>query len=436
MTHEQTIETQTALEGKWKGVQREGQLARHQGDRDLAGPQLFASAIEQAHKTMLLAPWLQYSDKPNLEQAHAELQLKHQIAAALDQGFALNDAKHPEFRRLDRHNQFGLVNPDNLYFLASIETPGTYIIHGKRGSAADLQVQLGAGEPGFNENLTSPLPVSELDLAMLKTKPNGEFRIIISETPPEGLGEGENWLRSTKGLRHANSVLIRESLMDWRAETGSIWRIERCDTVGEGKPLPGPETANQQYERAAQYLLGLTKGWVKFVDRLRTNLPANRMSPPRQTEQGLPGQFNAAGHFQLGKTNAFVLTVAESDARYQGIQVGDLWFNALDYRYHQTSLTTKQAYQSDDGNYRFIISRQDPGYENWLDPAGASTVFAFLRWQGLNCATQSLAPPLTESVQFKDLNELLKDEPRFTPAQRAKQLDERHQAALTMPRGF
>ncbi len=436
MTHDQMNETQSGYEGELKNVQSELLKSRHQDDHDFAGPQLLANAIEQAQKTMLLAPWLQYSDRPNVEQAHAELQLKHQIAAALDQGFALNDARHPEFRRLDRHNQFGLVNPDNLYFLATIETPGTYIIHGKRGSAADLQVQVGAGKPGFNEDLTSPLPVSELDLAMLRTKCNSEFRIIISETPPERLEEGDNWLSNTKSVLRANSILIRESLMDWSTETGSTWRIERCDTIGQSKPLPDPESVNQQYERAAEYLTGLTKGWVKFVDRLRTNLPANTMSPPRQTEQGLPGQFNAAGHFQLTRTNAFVITVADSDARYQGIQLGDLWFNALDYRYHQTSLTTKQAYRSEDGNYRFVISRQDPGFENWLDPAGASTVFSFMRWQGLNCAAQNPGAPLTEEVRFRDLKDALKDEPIFTPEQRARQLEERQQAALAMPRGF
>ncbi|MEO0422572.1 MAG: DUF1214 domain-containing protein [Pseudomonadota bacterium] len=436
MTYDQTNEThetQSTYDDHLRVVQSE---ARHQADHDLAGPQLFANAIEQARQTMLLAPWLQYSDRPDLEQAHADLQLKHHIAAALDQGFALNDARHPEFRRLERHNQFGLVNPDNLYFLATIETPGTYIIHGKRGNAADLQIQVGAGEPGFNENLTSPLPVSELDLAMLRTKCNGEFKIIISEAPPEKLAEGENWLSNTKRVLRANSILIRESLMDWSTETGSTWRIERCDTVGQSKPLPSPESVDQQYERAAQYLTGLTRGWVKFVELLRTNLPANVMSPPRQTEQGLPGQFNAAGHFQLTSTNAFVITVPESDARYQGIQLGDLWFSALDYRYHQNSLTTKQAHRSEDGNYRFVISRRDPGVENWLDPAGASTVFSFMRWQGVSCTTQRVGAPLTEEVRFRDLQDVLKNEPVFTPDQRARQLQERHRTALTMPRGF
>lgn len=108
----------------------------------------------------------------------------------------------------------------------------------------------------------------------------------------------------------------------------------------------------------------------------------------------------------------------------------------MDYRYHQISLTTKQAYQSKDGFYRFIISRDDPGYENWLDPAGASTVFSFMRWQGLSDCIEELPAPLTKEVKFADLKEELKCEPRFTKEQRAKQLEARHKAALTMPRGF
>lgn len=165
----------------------------------LVGSHRFARAIEQAQHEMSLAPWLQYSSNPKLERAAAERQLKHQIAAPLDQGFVLHDPYFPEFSRLDKHNQFGLVNPDNLYFLTSIETPGSYVIHGKRGTSADLQIQIGAGEPGYNENLTSPIPVSELDLDGLSTKLNGEFTILISETKPCRLKRGENWLSNTKG---------------------------------------------------------------------------------------------------------------------------------------------------------------------------------------------------------------------------------------------
>ncbi len=403
----------------------------------LTGPQQFALAIKQAEQIMLSAPWLQYSDEPELERAAAEQHLKHNIASALDQGFTLHDPRYPEFTRLDRHNQFGLVNPDNLYFLATIKTPGTYIIHGKRGSSADLQIQVGAGRPGFNEDLTSPIPVSELDSAkMTETDSGEEFSIIISEKKPKNLNKGEYWLSNKRGPLLANSILIRESLMDWNAETGGTWYIEREDAIGTSNSIPTSEVVNKQYERATDYLLGLTKTWVKFVDRLRTNLPANRMSPARETQQGLPGQFNAAGHFQLKPNNAFIIEVDKSNARYQGIQVGDLWFSARDYRRHQNSLTTEQAYQSGDEKYRFIISLRDPGFENWLDPAGATNAFAFMRWQGLDKDEADPCPPVTREVAFRDLKKELKDEPTFSDEQRVRQLAARHKSSLTIPRGF
>ncbi len=402
----------------------------------LSGPKCFSQAIQQAHQIMLQAPWLQYSDEPELEQAAAEQQLKHNIAAALDQGFVLHDPRYPEFCRLDRHNQFGLVNPDNLYFLATIETPGSYVIHGKRGTSADLQIQIGAGNPGFNENLTYPLPVDELEFEKFTTQEDGRFKIFISDKKPVQLNPGENWLCNTKGPLRANSVLIRESLMDWNTETGGTWYIERVDTIGTSNSLPSVDVVDAQYQRAADYLLGLTKGWVKFVDRLRTNLPVNRMSPAKETQQGLPGQFNAAGHFQLTKRDAFIIEVEASDARYQGIQVGDLWFSARDYRRHQNSLTTQQAHKSEDDKYRFVISLEDPGVENWLDPAGATNAFAFMRWQNLPDCAEDPADPITRKVAFRDLKEILKDEPRFTAEQRAQQLAARHTASLTIPRGL
>ncbi|MBY5931751.1 hypothetical protein KUV51_01965 [Tateyamaria omphalii] len=408
------------------------------------GSQRFALAIEQARHTMSMAPWLQYSANPELEQAAAERQLKHQIAAALDQGFVLHDPSFPEFSRLDKHNQFGLVNPDNLYFLASIETPGTYLIHGKRGTSADLQIQVGAGDPGFNEDLTSPIPVSEMDRGDLSVKRNGEFTILISDTEPCDLKTGENWLCNTKstpkGKLCANSILIRESLMDWDTETGGTWRIERLDTVGKPNPLPTPELVDLQYDRAARYLTGSVRGWIKFVEQLRVTLPANHISPTRKTGQGLPGQFNSAGHFQMREDTAILITVDASDARYQGIQLGDLWFNALDFRRRQTSLTTKQAYQSKDGKYRFVISAKDPGFENWLDPAGASTAFVFMRWQGIphRPGEEPKAPnnPEREILTFDQLGERLKCEPDFTPEQRQAQLAARHASAMKIPRGF
>jgi len=157
-------------------------------EQPLDGALILTRAIEEARNIMLSAPWLLYSRNPLTEKAAAERQLKHQISAALDQGFILHDPYHPEFRSLNQHNQFGLFNPDNRYHIASIATPGTYVIRGKRGTSADLQLQVGAGNPGFDENLTSPKTVSQFFLDTLVVDNDGCFEIVISDTE-----EVDNW---------------------------------------------------------------------------------------------------------------------------------------------------------------------------------------------------------------------------------------------------
>ncbi|MFK8079833.1 MAG: hypothetical protein AB8B97_06075 [Granulosicoccus sp.] len=405
------------------------------------GSMLLASAIDKARDIMYEAHWVLDSSDPEQEKAAAEQQLKNQLVAALDKGFALHDANHPEFRILDQYNQYGLYNPDNRYHIATISTPGKYVIRGKRGTSADLQIQVGTGEPGFDVNLTSPVTISQLALADLVVDDDGYFEIIISDCE-----EGDNWLNNTevrtvggveKELK-ANSILIRESFMDWQEEVGGTWYIERQDTRGEPNPVTSPELINHQYQLTSDYLLGSVRGWIKFVEQLRPNLRVNRLSEPRETKDGLPGQWNSAGQFPIDSGKAIIITVEKSTAPYQSIQVGDLWFNALDFCRRQISLNMAQAQPDNEGNYRFVISVEDPGVANWLDPAGASTSFVFLRWQSVPAdydMTQAPAPSV-EIVDFDKLCDCLPDEPRFCRRQRKEQLAARQAASLSSPRGF
>jgi hypothetical protein len=121
------------------------------------------------------------------------------------------------------------------------------------------------------------------------------------------------------------------------------------------------------------------------------------------------------------------------------MQIGDLWFNALDYCQRQTSLTIAQTRPSSDGRYRLVISAEDPGVTNWLDPGGASTVFAFLRWQGL-AADYAFPPserPTAKIVDFDAIRaEFPADEPHLSIEDRAEQLAARRASALRSPRGF
>ena len=403
------------------------------------GSMQLARAIDKARDIMYEAHWVLDSSDPEQEKAAAELQLKNQLVAALDKGFALHDPNHPEFRTLDQYNQYGLYNPDNRYHIATISTPGKYVIRGKRGTSADLQIQVGTGEPGFDVNLTSPVTIDQMALAELEVDDDGHFEIIISDTE-----EGDNWLNNTvtptvaggEKLK-ANSILIRESFMDWDNETSGTWYIEREDTRGQPNPVTSPELINHQYQLTSDYLLGSVRGWVKFVEQLRPMLRVNLLSEPKETKEGLPGQWNSAGQFPINPGKAIIITVEKSTAPYQSIQVGDLWFNALDFCRRQISLNMAQAQPDKEGKYRFVISVEDPGVANWLDPAGASTSFVFMRWQSVPADYDvTKAPPSVEIVDFDDLRNCLPNEPRFSPRQRKEQLAARQAASLNSPRGF
>ena len=152
-----------------------------------SGASQLAKAIKEARQILFDAPWVARSPDPEQERAAAERQLKHQLSAALDQGFILHDVCQPELRLLNQHNQFGLVNPDNRYHIANITTPGTYTLRGRRGTSADLQIQVGAGDPGFTDE-TNLDPVSLLSLDDLEVEDDGTFEITISDTDPGGIG--------------------------------------------------------------------------------------------------------------------------------------------------------------------------------------------------------------------------------------------------------
>ncbi|MGJ8677948.1 MAG: DUF1214 domain-containing protein [Akkermansiaceae bacterium] len=399
------------------------------------GALVLAEAIEQAREFMFNTSWVTSSPDPLQEKAAAERQLKNQIAAALDQAFIMHDPLYPELRGFDQHNQFGLFNPDNRYHMATISTPGTYVIRGKRGTSADLQIQVGSGEPGFTPGVVNIKQISQLSLPELETNDDGSFEIFISDKR-----RGQNWLNNTEGEQKATRILIRESFMDWQEERAGTWYIERVDKRAAPSPLTTPDLINSQYEAAAKFLLQSTINWVERVQLIESNTEPNTIKMPDDGGKGtLEGQISSIGIFPIEKSQAAIITLKKSPARYQSMQLGDLWFNSGDYSRRQTSLNMSQAVPSSDGFYRLVISHEDPGVANWLDPAGVSTIFAFLRWQGLPCKHEFSEDekPKVKIVEFDKLKKCLPtDEPCFTKKQRAEQLATRQASALQSPRGF
>lgn len=121
-------------------------------------------------------------------------------------------------------------------------------------------------------------------------------------------------------------------------------------------------------------------------------------------------------------------TVQTGGAGYVVFPVTDPWLVTVDPIRHQSSLNNVQAAPNTDGSYTFVVSTQDPGVANWIDPAGLHEGTIMVRWQNLP-ATKPLAggPSIqTQVVKLSNLANVLPVGTRYvSAAQRAQQLTDR-----------
>jgi hypothetical protein len=131
-----------------------------------------------------------------------------------------------------------------------------------------------------------------------------------------------------------------------------------------------------------------------------------------------------------------VLTSKKSNARYQGLQIGSVWFDYFDYVNRQTSLSRGQWSLSSDGVYRHVVSSQDPRVPNWIDTAGHQRGFVFFRWQGHPGTFAQGDFPTAKVVPISQVRqEFPHDVKVLTPGERQAQLAERQaQFALRLER--
>ena len=110
---------------------------------------------------------------------------------------------------------------------------------------------------------------------------------------------------------------------------------------------------------------------------------------------------------------------------YWSFQVMNDFWETMDFDMRQTSLNGHQAKLDNDGVFRAVISIEDPGVENWLDPVGNST--------GLICA-RVLRPDTQPQVRMRKVklsdlrNELPSSTKFLTAAQRSDVLRARTRA--------
>jgi hypothetical protein len=354
------------------------------------------------------------------ERAHGYAYLMGLMVNLVQSSMANVDSMHPQFRRgQDTFSKYGLDNPDNLYGGAHIDDTGEYRIKGTRGTATDFLFQVIAGNPG-DGSLASI--VSQLDLDNIQFNPDGSYEIIISRSQ-----QSRNWLKSGPG---ASLVILRQCFGDdWAHQQKGELLIERIGAEGTPAPVPTPEQIAARISNAGRLLAAHVRYWIKFNNDMVGPTPVNQIARPWRTVGGIAGQFISAGKYNLGDDEALMLTFEPVNVRYANILLADLWwFITYDYRDRQTSYALPgQAWQSGDGNYRYVISRDDPGAPNWLDTCGRPRGTIFLRWQGVTGADPR--QPAAKVVKTANVRgELPASEPVITPEERRRQIAARSEA--------
>jgi hypothetical protein len=345
-----------------------------------------------------------------------------QIMMQLSYGYfaAFNsDPEHPDWSPLFNPVFMLQPNPDDIYYLAPIDSRHQYRISGNRGTCKRLifntQFSM-SGMPGeidyagrfYHEIDDSDIPVAS----------DGTFEVLVSADRPPGHVGG--WLKIEPGAR---VLMTRSRSYDWETEIDPQMAIECLTATGPKRRL-GPEEILERVKDIAWTPARSISVFYMLQNKMRQNVGVNTFEP--WTVGSLAKQTYMPAVFEFDEDEALILET-ELPARrpYWNFQLNDPYFNAVDYVYRLSSTNGHFAKVSTDGRFRAVISLEDPGVPNWLDPGGFLQGTVYGRWYDCD---SSPTPTLTR-VKFAEVREYLPaDTPTVSAAERAEEVRRRVRA--------
>jgi hypothetical protein len=321
----------------------------------------------------------------------------------------LQNADFPYFRILDWWLREGGDNPDQRYAFTPIRGGETYRVWGTLGSATRVEFQIYAGRPWDGSGSSAGyLAFEDIELAE-----DGRFEIWVSAEEREG-----NWLWNPV---EGTTLFARHIYGDWSDEPTGDVHIDRVGYEGKRRPPESAEALAERIRAAAQMFGTTARTWPAFLNRRYTeSQEKNSVALPYDTYAlgGAKGRWMSGGYFELTEDEALLIRIPKSRAHYQGIQLTDMWFASLEHGNQVSSLSTSQAILAPDGAYYHVISREDPGYANWLDTGGLARGSFLVRWDGVQGELDENEFPSAEMMKLETLETAIPAFSRVTEADR------------------
>lgn len=307
-------------------------------------------------------------------------------------------------------------NPDTCYRLVPLDGRSDFLLEGDAGPAPATIFEASALSDGWRT--LGHVTRRELGIA-----PGRRFRIRchpaeVRPAPQDGEADATIALDPD-----AEMLLLRETLADWSRERPA--RLSIRSFVDRGGPRDRDDDA---YHAEAARRVGKWFAEAIRLTELPHNQPANTF--PKPVISGEHGKLvtmaYSIGHFRVPPGQALVLRIDPGPAAYVGVPITNLWGTTNGNLARAASWNSAQADRLPDGRFECVLSQEDPGAHNWLDPDGLECGFLFLRWAGLDAGASTPRVPDVESrlVPIGALRETLAPQTRWLSAEeRAEELD-------------
>ena len=335
--------------------------------------------------------------------------LSRNIALALAFELENRDPLHPELLHyFDPLRKQGGDNTDALYVGAPINGTDTYRVSGRRGTARYFGVTV-------VERGTTPWGGGVAGMLFgdqIRTEPDGSFELYLSPEPHRG-----NWIRTTP---ETFRVTFRQFFADWENELPMEARIDRLSGNGPPPSLT-PERVIEGLGGASRWVNWSLTYWADMIEKWKAQ--PNRFLSYRQLDDNridaTPGGEPLIAYWMLPPDEALVIRVHPPRAQYWSVEFGNYWWETMDYRYRLASTNCHHAVLEDDGELIVVVSHDDPGLPNWLDPSGHAEGYVTYRWM---LAEHHPVPGCTQVPRSTLFEHLPAGVRRITPEARRAQL--------------
>jgi hypothetical protein len=299
-------------------------------------------------------------------------QLARNISLGLQ--FSL-DNRDPEFPELlhyfDPIRKQGGDNTDALYLGSPLNGTDTYIIRGKRGGAAYFAVTvLEDGDTPWGGQVVGTLIDDQLEVSE-----DGSFELVVS--PREHPG---NWIRSTPDTYR---ITFRQFFADWEHEEPMVATIEREGAATSPTPLTAQELGAGLRD-AAHWVRRSVGYWAEMLDKWQRR-PNEFISYGELESNSIdftPGGAPLIAYWKVPRDEVMLIRVTPPKASYWAVEFGSYFWETMDYRYRLCSTNQHHAQLEQDGSLLVVVSHEDPGLPNWLDPSGHDEGYVTFRWIG------------------------------------------------------